>query len=126
MRERIIHQGSRANGEQVPLWIMADLAPADYVFTSFQNDYGWSSMGLAVMAGTIGIGAFSGSEAGVHMSEEVRNAAYVIPRSMMWSWLGNGLMGFVMIITFCFCVADTQKVLESPLTAIGGESAMSL
>ena len=34
---------------------------------------------------------------------------------MMWTWLGNGLLGWVMTITFCFCVTDTISVLTTPL-----------
>jgi amino acid transporter len=49
------------------------------------------------------------------MAEEVRDAAHVIPRAMMWTWLGNGLLGWIMAITFCFCVTDTVSVLTTPL-----------
>jgi len=76
---------------------------------------GWGNVPLAVLIGLIGAsGSFVGIEAGAHMSEEVRNASYVVPRAMMSTWLVNGLLGWVMGITFCFCVTDTMSVLLSP------------
>ncbi|KAF2121706.1 amino acid/polyamine transporter I [Lophiotrema nucula] len=99
----------------IPLWVMADRAPAKDVFGLFQDQMEWGSVPLAVMIGLTGAGSsFVGIEAGAHMAEEVRDAAYVIPRSMMWTWLGNGLLGWVMGVTFCFCVTDTLSVLTTP------------
>ncbi|KAF2203201.1 amino acid transporter [Delitschia confertaspora ATCC 74209] len=99
----------------IPLWVMADRASAKDVFTKFEDNMAWGNMGLAVLVGLVGASSsFVGIEAGVHMSEEVRNAAYVVPRAMMWTWVGNGLLGWIMAITFCFCVTDTMSVLMTP------------
>jgi choline transport protein len=77
---------------------------------------GWGSIPLSTIVGLTGVaGCFVGIEAGAHMSEEVQNASHVIPRSMMWTWLGNGIIGWIMAITFSFRVGDTMSVLESPL-----------
>lgn len=100
----------------IPLWIMGDRKASGDVFTLFQDNMLWGNLPLAVMIGLTGAtGTFVGVEAGAHMAEEVLNAAYVIPRAMMWTWLGNGLLGWVMAITFCFCVGDTMAVLTTPL-----------
>jgi choline transport protein len=50
----------------------------------------------------------------VHMSEEVRDAAYVIPRTMVWTTLANGAMGFAMLITFCCVLGSVDDALASP------------
>ncbi|KAF2261345.1 amino acid transporter [Lojkania enalia] len=100
----------------IPLWVMADRAPASDVFGLFADNMMWGSTPLAVMIGLVGAAScFVGIEAGAHMAEEVRDAAYVIPRSMMWTWVVNGLLGWIMAITFCFCVTDTLGVLLTPL-----------
>jgi choline transport protein len=100
----------------IPLWVMGDRSNASEVFTSFQDNMMWGNLPLAVIIGLTGASStFVGVEAGAHMAEEVRNAAYVIPRAMMWTWLGNGLLGWIMAITFCYCVGDTQSVLATPL-----------
>jgi hypothetical protein len=71
---------------------------------------------LAVIIGLTGASStFVGVEAGAHMAEEVRDAASIIPRAMMWTLLGNGLLGWIMAITFCYCVGDTLFILTTPL-----------
>jgi choline transport protein len=100
----------------IPMWVMGNRTDSEQVFTLFQDSMSWGSLPLATMVGLTGASScFVGSEAGVHMAEEVRNAAYTIPRAMMWTWIGNGLMGWIMAITFCYCVGDTMSVLTSPL-----------
>jgi choline transport protein len=100
----------------IPLWVMGDRSTASGVFTSFQDNMMWGNLPLAVIIGLTGASStFVGVEAGAHMAEEVRDAAHVIPRAMMWTWLGNGLLGWIMAITFCYCVGDTLSVLASPL-----------
>jgi choline transport protein len=95
---------------------MADRAPTADVFGLFVDNMGWGNVPLSTILGFVGAASsFVGIEAGAHMAEEVRNASYVIPRSMMWTWLGNGLFGWIMGITFCFCVQDTLSVLTTPL-----------
>jgi choline transport protein len=100
----------------IPLWVMGDRSASSGVFTSFQDNMMWGNLPLAVIIGLTGASStFVGVEAGAHMAEEVRNAAHVIPRAMMWTWLGNGLLGWIMAITFCYCVGDTLSVLATPL-----------
>lgn len=100
----------------IPLWVMSDRSHASGVFTSFEDNMMWGNLPLAVIIGLTGASStFVGIEAGAHMAEEVRNAKHVIPRAMMWTWLGNGLLGWIMAITFCYCVGDTLSVLSTPL-----------
>jgi hypothetical protein len=99
----------------IPLWVMGDRGDTAEVFTKFEDNSGWNNLPLSTIIGLVGAAStFIGSEAGVHMAEEVRDAAYVVPRAMMWTWLGNGLLGWIMAITFCFCVGDTLSVLLTP------------
>lgn len=55
-----------------------------------------------------------GSDATVHMAEETRNASSVIPRAMMWSYVINGFMVFLMLVTYCFCLTDLAAATDSP------------
>ncbi|KAF2277833.1 amino acid transporter [Westerdykella ornata] len=102
----------------IPLWVMSDRSTSNTadVFSLFQDNMMWGNVPLSTIVGLTGAASsFVGIEAAAHMSEEVRDAAHVVPRAMMWTWLGNGLLGWIMAITFCFCVGDTMAVLTTPL-----------
>jgi choline transport protein len=43
------------------------------------------------------------------MSEELHDASYTLPRTMMYSTLANGGMGIVMIISYAYCIGDYLK-----------------
>lgn len=114
----------------IPLWAMAPKAPASEVFGSFSNFGGWNSIGTACFVGTIAAtGSFAGSDAPVHLAEEVKDASKAVPRMMIATILLNGAMGFIMIITYvrilppgtdtlltagqAFCITDIAAVIGS-------------
>lgn len=43
------------------------------------------------------------------MAEELEDAAYTLPRTMMYSTLANGAMGLIMIVSYCYCIGDFLK-----------------
>lgn len=47
-------------------------------------------------------------------AEEVEDAGRTLPASMMWSVYLNGLMGFIMAITICFCPGDFSGIVDTP------------
>jgi choline transport protein len=101
----------------VPLWVLSPRLDAKTVFTSFNNGGGWNNQATSFMAGlTAGIGPLLGADASVHMAEELQDAARAVPRSMVWTTVFNGVLGWIMIITLCFCLGSLD-VLDSPLGA---------
>lgn len=48
------------------------------------------------------------------MAEETRRASNVVPKAMVWSYILNGLMVFVMLITYCFTLTNLQEAFDSP------------
>ncbi|KAK4997767.1 hypothetical protein LTR28_013877, partial [Elasticomyces elasticus] len=110
----------------VVLWVLAPHVPASTALLEFTNAGGWSSTGLALMVGQItavtGLASLSvreliiatASDAAAHMSEEVTDAGLSVPRSMMWTFWVNGLMGFVLIITYIFCMPSVDDALHDP------------
>lgn len=54
-----------------------------------------------------------GSDSVVHISEEVADAGFVVPRVMWWSYILNVLLGIVILITMLFCIGPLETVLES-------------
>ena len=91
----------------IVFWVMADLGSAKNVFTEFSNGGGWSSQGVSCLVGLVTpIWCFIGPDAGAHMSEELRDASKVLPKAMIWATFVNGILGIVMMISFCFAVGD--------------------
>ena len=48
------------------------------------------------------------------MSEEIQNASVVVPRTIVWSIVLNGVLGFGMLIAILFCIGDIDTVLNAP------------
>ncbi|KAL8808026.1 MAG: hypothetical protein Q9182_000304 [Xanthomendoza sp. 2 TL-2023] len=97
------------------LWVLSPLAPADRVFREFNDGGDWRRMGLATLVGILSpTVSLIGPDAAVHIAEEVRNASKTIPRIMLATATGNGIFGFVMLITFCFCIGNLEEVLQTP------------
>lgn len=97
------------------LWALSPVADAKTVFTQFNDGGDWRSLGTASL---IGISASAvpliGGDAAAHMAEELRDASKSLPRSMILTAVVNGALGWVMIITFCFCIGNVQEVLSTP------------
>jgi choline transport protein len=103
----------------IPLWILAPRTDAKTVFTSFNNN-GWSATGLSVLVGIISPAvSLIGSDSATHMAEEVKDASRVLPHAMITTVIFNGVLGFIMLLTMCFCLGDLNQVLQAPVAAIG-------
>lgn len=44
--------------------------------------------------------------ANLSLAEEVKDSSLVLPRSIMASLYLNGALGFIMLVTYCFCLGD--------------------
>ncbi|KAI0126747.1 amino acid/polyamine transporter I [Xylariales sp. AK1849] len=98
----------------VALWVLAPKSTAKEVFTTF-SDPGWGSLGASALIGiTASILPLLGADAAVHMSEELRDAGRTLPRTMIATTVLNGAFGWVMVITFCFCLGNLEDILASP------------
>lgn len=99
----------------VILWVTGPVGNAEETFTTF-NDYGgWNNLGLATLSGLVAVVLpLLGADAAVHMSEELRDASKTLPRSMIWTTVINGSMGFVMLVTFCSVLGSLDDALASP------------
>ena len=102
-------------GITIPLWIFGPRGDAYTVFTQFNNFGGWSSTGVSALVGFVpAVLPLLGADAAVHMSEELRDASKTLPQSMIWTTVFNGLLGWIMIITFCFTLGDVTAAIQTP------------
>ena len=101
----------------IPLVYLAPHSSPRDVFTVFVNAGDWPTQTLSFFVGIIGIVfAFVGTDGAIHMSEEVKNAALVVPHSMILSVLINGVLGFAMVVAVLFCLGDIDKITSTPPT----------
>ena len=99
-----------------PLVILGPHGSPSSVFATFHNGGNWPTTGVSFMVGLLGnVFAFFGADAAIHMSEEIQNAAVVVPRSIMLSIVLNGAMGLGMALALLFCIGDVNAAL-SPAT----------
>ena len=99
----------------IVLWIMSPKQSASAVFTEFNNDGGWSSIGLALVIGQISaiFGGLS-SDATAHMAEEVKDAGLHVPRAMVWAFFGNGVIALVFLLTYLFAIPSVEDAINDP------------
>ncbi|KAF2667151.1 amino acid transporter [Microthyrium microscopicum] len=96
----------------IPLWAIGPKVPAKVVFTQFYNGGGWSSVGSACMIAQLAtVFSFIGPDGAAHMAEEVHDASRTVPRVMISTVILNGVLGFVAVVTFCFCITDLPAAL---------------
>ncbi|KAK5720311.1 hypothetical protein LTR15_007585 [Elasticomyces elasticus] len=101
----------------IPIWVNAPKATHRDVWLTFENNGGWSSLGLSALVGQLtGISGFAGLDACVHMSEEVQDARRSVPRAMLTVWMINFSILFVAALTVCYHIIDVETSLEDPTT----------
>lgn len=99
----------------ITLWVLSPRGNASDVFGTLTNLGGWSSDGLSFMVGLLTpVYTLLGADSAVHMSEEIKDAAVTLPRAIMTSAFFNGSLGWIMTITFAFCLGDLYSIVESP------------
>ncbi|KAI1268033.1 putative amino acid permease [Xylariaceae sp. FL1019] len=99
----------------VPLIHLAPRSSVDFVFNSFANNGGWKSDVVSWLIGLLtSTYSLSGVDGVCHMAEEVENAALVVPRTMIWSIVGSGILCFGFSIAILFSIGDVDAALSTP------------
>ena len=97
----------------LPLVFLSDKTPSEDVWNNFLNLGDWQTQGLSFCIGIIGtVFAFAGADAAIHLSEEIRDAAVVVPWALIATLAVNGTLGFAMMITTLYCMGDLDAALE--------------
>ncbi|KAG9228437.1 amino acid transporter-like protein [Amylocarpus encephaloides] len=95
----------------IPMVWLAPHESAKVVFTTWINDGGWNSQGTSFFVGLAGNAfAFLGADSAYHMSEEIHNAATVVPRAIILSIFINGIVGLAALIAILFCLGDVEEL----------------
>ena len=84
------------------------------VWTGFQDNGNWGSIGLSCLVGMTGpVITLIGADSACHLSEELKNAAWVLPRSMVATAVANYIMGFLMTITIMSTLGDVSSIMST-------------
>ncbi|PSK34494.1 GABA-specific permease [Elsinoe australis] len=98
----------------VILWVMGPRSDAHTVFTEFDNQSGWPSLGIATLVGiTPPVVSLIGADSSCHLSEEMKNASRDVPKAMILTAMANYIAGLTMVISFMFNIGDIKDVLDS-------------
>lgn len=85
------------------------------MFTQFEDNAGWGSIGSACFVGISGpVITLIGSDSAVHLAEELKDASRQLPKAMLSTAAVNYLLGFLMLIAFIAVVGDVEEVLATP------------
>lgn len=96
------------------LWVMSPRADVHTTWTDFQDNAGWGNLGLATLVGILGpTVTLVGGDSACHLSEELRDAAWVLPRSMIVTAVVNYSLGFIMTVTIMTTLGDLSTDLAT-------------
>jgi amino acid transporter len=99
----------------IVLWVMAPQADAKKVWTDFQDNGGWGSVGLSTLIGILApVVTLIGSDSSCHLSEELKDASWVLPRAMVATAIANYSVGFIMTVTIMSTLGnDVDAILST-------------
>ena len=84
---------------------------ASFVFADFSDGSGWGSKGFSFLLGFLSVAwVMTDYDATTHMSEETHDAAIRGPLAIRVAVLVSGLLGWILNITFCFCLTENYIV----------------
>ncbi|KAH8923846.1 hypothetical protein BT69DRAFT_129596 [Atractiella rhizophila] len=73
------------------------------IFTSYENDTGFSTKGYVYLLGWVLTTLATGMDACAHMAEETRAPARTVPSSMFWTSVGSYIMGWISLCVYLAC-----------------------
>ena len=83
------------------------LQTVKFVFTEFNNDTNFQSVGYVCLIGALfAASTFTGYDTAAHVAEETTDSHQSTPRAMMWSIYNAIVLGLILIIGMNFCIQD--------------------
>jgi choline transport protein len=96
------------------LWVMSPHSDPKEVWTHFEDNGDWHSIGLSCLVGLTGpVITLIGADSACHLSEELKDAAWVLPRSMVAAAIINYTLGFAMTVTIMSTLGNIDEVMST-------------
>ncbi|KAG0256494.1 hypothetical protein BG011_004463 [Mortierella polycephala] len=92
---------------------------AEWVFTHFENQTGWSSSFYVTLLGLVqGAFTMTGYDAPIHTMHSTPNAAWKVPQGILFGFLVSFTMGELLILTILFGISDIDEILNPVISGI--------
>ncbi|TPX21181.1 hypothetical protein DIZ76_015136 [Coccidioides immitis] len=95
-------------GILIPLWVKGEKNSASKVFSTIEDNGGWGSRAGACILGLVGSDYINTKRA----AEEIKDSSRTLPVAMLGTLALNGIVGFIMLITYVFCIPSSQEALK--------------
>jgi choline transport protein len=83
------------------------------VWTTFLNQSGWTD-GIAFLTGLVTPNyMYAGIDGAIHLAEDCKNAAVVVPRALMSTICIGFITSFAFTITMVYCTSDLESVVST-------------
>ncbi|KAJ5342271.1 hypothetical protein N7541_011395 [Penicillium brevicompactum] len=87
---------------------------SQYVWTTFINQSGWKSNGVAFLTGLINPNyIYAGIDGAIHLAEECGNASRAVPYALMSTVVIGFLTCFPFVIAMFYCITDLEAVIHT-------------
>ncbi|KAK7513129.1 amino acid permease, variant [Phyllosticta citriasiana] len=96
------------------LVLTPDKQSAKWVFTEVTDGSGWGNRGFSFLLGFLSVAwTMTDYDGTTHMSEETHDAALRGPIAIRLAILVSGLVGWMLTVTFCFCLTEYDSILNT-------------
>ncbi|KAI9927590.1 hypothetical protein MW887_003209 [Aspergillus wentii] len=87
---------------------------SEFVWTTFINESGWQSNGIAFLTGMINPHyIYAGIDGAIHLAEECSNASRAVPFALMSTAIIGFATSFAFVIAMLYSLTDMNAVVES-------------
>lgn len=90
------------------------MSSSEFVWTTFINQCGWKSNGIAFLTGMINPNyIYAGIDGAIHLAEECGNATTAVPYALMSTLVIGFITSFVFVMSMLYCLTDMTAVIET-------------
>ncbi|CAG7921092.1 unnamed protein product [Penicillium olsonii] len=87
---------------------------SQFVWTTFINQSGWKSDGVAFLTGLINPNyVYAGIDGAIHLAEECGNATTAVPYALMSTLVIGFLTFFAFVVAMFYCMSDMEAVIHT-------------
>lgn len=91
-----------------------EISSTEFVWTTFINQSGWKSDGIAFLTGMINPNyIYAGIDGAIHLAEECGNAPTAVPYALMSTLVIGFVTSFAFVVAMLYSLTDINAVIET-------------